>query len=290
MSKFLARLCFSTAILGLATVTNAQLPPASQTPQPTPSIAPSPTPTTPPATATPDIKLFSRAVEIFWRTKRAQTESQIEIDGKNTQTPNLNFRGYATVKTIAQTGYKFRSEIKVAQAAGSPQTAYTVVCDGKQVWIYRPDKRQYAQTNLNDFQRQSYSYAIGLSSIFFVSMDEKERQEVAASLAANRNEPLALSKESLKDLNGSLQKINGQDLYVYSYENKQEKIGFVGYVQPQTAVIKQVSFTGLASGTELTINEKIVNRISLNDSNPDVFRFSPPQGAKKVNSLAIEFV
>lgn len=121
-------------------------------------------------------------------------------------------------------------------------------------------------------------------------MNEKDRQGLATTLSPNRKDPLDLPQDTIKDLNGSLQNINGQQLYVYSYENKQDKTNFIGYIHPQTAAIKQVEFIGMANSSELKINEKIINRINLNASNVNIFKFLPPKGVKKVNSLAIDLI
>ncbi len=292
MSKFLFGSIFAALIVGLASTTHAQLPPTSPAsplptqaePQPSPALSPQPT-----ATTKPDLTLLGKALGIFLQTNKAKTDAQIVM---TLQDKGADLKIYAQTKTIAKTSGEFRSELTFAQPGQQPTATYTIVCDGRSVWIYRPDRRQYAQTTITKFQAQPYSYLVGLSSIFFLTITEPVRRDLKASLASSPSVLTSLPESQIKDLQGGKQQIDGRELYVYSYNNKLENWLFNGFVEPQTGILKQIEFTGKLDpkdgGTNFTIAEKIVDRNSQPVINNATFKFSPPKGTKKVTSLAID--
>jgi outer membrane lipoprotein-sorting protein len=290
MSKFLSGIIIATALLSWTRIAHAQLPTALPTPpqsKPAPSIPAQPTPSIAPTSATPDLILLGKVISKFWQTNRAQTESKIVmslLDG------STDLKVYATVKTIVQTGNKFRTELIFAQPGSSPTATYTIVCDGQNVWTYRLDKRQYAQTTFAKFQSESYSFLIGAASIFFLSIPEADRQEIITALAKDQDFLTSLPPEQIKELKGSQRQLDGQNSYVYSYEDKKEDWNFNGFIQPQTGILKQIELTGKTVGMKFTLVEKIVNRNSQPTVDRQSFRFSPPKGVKKVQSLPIDLL
>ena len=297
----------AAALVSLAGAAQAQLPSASPSlppTQPTPSISPSPIPTTTPiptptpsavpsgspAATTVDLKLLSKAIGIFWQGSRSQSESQLvmTIQGKTTNTKLVTIN--ATSKTIAQTGDKFRSELTVSKAGSLSKLTYTVVGNGQTVWVYRPDKRQYAQYTFAAFKSEYYSTLIGLSSVFFVSMPETTRKQITAGLATDNNPLSSIPQSEIKSLQGSNRLVDGQNLYVYSYDNKEEKLAFSGFVQPETGVLKQIEFVSNDERGDLKITEKILSHTTSNNTTSQTFRFSPPRGAKKVKSVSSDLL
>jgi outer membrane lipoprotein-sorting protein len=297
MSKFLLRTIVATALLGLASTSHAQLPPASPV-TPVPSKSPSPSPTTSPqpsvspqptAPTTPDLTLLGKVLGVFLQTDRAQTESEIVMTLKGKA---ADMKVYARTKTIAKTSGEFRSEVIFAQPGQSPTATYTIVSDNSKVWIYRPDRRQYTQTTLAKFQAQPYSYLIGISSIFFLSVSEANRKDINAALAASPNFLTSLPKSDLKDLQGGRRQLEGKELYVYSYTNQPDSWGFNSLVNPQTGTLEQIEFNSKVDDKDgimnFTLNEKIVTRNPQPAVNNTLFKFSPPKGTKKVKSLDID--
>ncbi len=284
MLKFLSKIVVAAVLVSLTGTAQAQVPSASPA---TPPIEPSPTatPTTAPSATNLDVKLLSKAVGKFWQGNRAQTESQsvMTIQGK---TPNAKLVTInAKAKTIAQTGDRFRSELTISEVGNpSPQT-YTIVGNGQTVWVYSPAKRQYAKYTFSDFKSEYYSTLIGLSSVFFVSMPEATRKQIVASLQ-NDGDPLSsIPQADLKDLQGSNRSIDGLDLYVYSYDNKEEKLSFSGSVQPETGILKQIEFASNDDRGDVRITEKILSHTTSNNNTSQIFRFSPPRGVKRVKSV-----
>ncbi|AFY96429.1 LolA family protein [Chamaesiphon minutus] len=306
MFKFLLGTLILTAPMVVTHTLQAQLPPAtpdsstppSSQPQPKPSVSPQPSVAPQPSTAPlpttatePDLTLLGKVLGAFLQTNKARTESQIvmKLQGKDG-----DVEIYARSKTVAKTSGEFRSELTFAQPGQPPTASYTIVSNGSKVWIYRPDRRQYAQTTLAKFQAQPYSYLVGLSTIFFLSVTESNRREINAALAVSPSFLTSLPKEQIKDLQGSRRQLEGQELYAYSYENKTENWSFNSLVNPQTGIIRQIEFTGKLDakdgGTNFTLTEKIIDRNSQPTIANSLFKFSPPKGSKKVKSLDIDLI
>ena len=276
MSKLLLRIV-ATALIGWASTAQAQVPP----------ISPSPLPPQQPAVTAPDLTLLGRAMGDFLQTNRVATQSQLVM---TIQDKGVDVKIYAQTKTIAQTSGEFRSELTFARPGQPPTATYTIVSDRRRVWIYRPDRRQYSQTTIAKFQAQPYSYLVGISSTFFLTVTEPTRRELNAALASSPNFLAALPERDIKDLQGSKRQVEGQELYVYSYTDKVEKWTFNGFVQPQTGILKQVEFTGIDAkdGWTFSLTEKIIDRNPRPNVNSSTFKFLPPKGTKKVQSLSID--
>lgn len=298
MFKLLLGTLLTTAPIGWASATQAQLPPASPSPipsqsQPQPTASPTPSQSQPPspqpAATAPDLTLLGKVLGAFLKTNRVSTESQIVMTVPD---KGVDLKIYAQTKTIAQSSGEFRSEITFAQPGQPPTATYTIVSDNRRVWIYRSDRRQYSQTTVAKFQAQPYSYLVGISSIFFVTLTEPARRELNAALVSSPNFLADLPERDIKDLQGSKRQVEGQELYVYSYTNKLGNWTFNSFVQPQTGILKQVEFIGKLDakdgGTNFTIAEKIIDRHPQPTVNSSIFKFLPPKGTKKVQSLSID--
>jgi outer membrane lipoprotein-sorting protein len=281
MSKLLSGIAIATLLIGLAGTTQAQVPPAS--PTPTPQSQPSsPVPST---ATTPDLSLLSKAVGVFWQTDRAETKSQMTID---VAAEGTNVKMYAQIETIAQTGNKFVTKLTFTSPGESTQSTYKIISNGKKVWIYRPDRRQYAETTFAKFNAGSDSFWIGTSSFLFTSLNETERREMVDTLSTDRNILTTLLKGQTGDLQGRKQQLDGEELYKYSYENKSENWTFNGLLQAQTGVVKQIEIVGKNQGMSFSISDKIISRNNQPTISTKTFRFSPPKGVKKVKSLEID--
>jgi outer membrane lipoprotein-sorting protein len=292
MSKFWLRTLVVTLIIGCASHTPAQLPPASPaSPLPTKTES-QPAPVSPATVTTkPDLTLLGKALGIFLQTNRATTNSQLVMV---LQDKGADFKIYAQTTTIAKSSGEFRSELTFEQPGQQPTAKYTIVSDGRRVWIYRPDRRQYAQTTIAKFQAQPYSYLVGLSSIFFLTITEPVRRDLQASLATSPDVLTSLPENQIKDLRGSRQQVDGRELYTYSYNNQTENWVFNGFVEPQTGILKQIEFAGKLDpkdgGGNFTLTEKIIDRNPQPAINNSSFKFSPSKGTKKVPSLEIDLL
>jgi outer membrane lipoprotein-sorting protein len=267
-------------LVSLTSTAGAQTPTVTPRPIPTPS-----TPSARPTATTPDLKLLTKTIGIFWQGNRAQTDSQIVMTiqrpGKNTSPIQIN----ANVKTIAQTDDRFRSELILSRSGSPTKITYSIVCDGQNVWIYRPDKRQYSQTTFSEFKPQTYSLLVGLSTVFFVSAPESGRKTVVTDIAAGRDPFKSIPAELMTNLQGNIRQVDGQNLQVYTIDNKLSKISFTSLVQPATGILKQIEFTSNTEVGDIKIVEKILTHTTTTNSSNQIFRFSPPPGVKKVKSV-----
>jgi outer membrane lipoprotein-sorting protein len=279
----------AVALISLTGNTQAQIPPASTTP--TPKLQPTLTTSTP-LKAT-DLPLLTRAIGKFWQTDRAETESKMEIDLSDEKGKNKIF---VFIKTIAKVGQKLRSELTILHLRGSAndrvgKTAkikYTIVCDGKKVWIYRPDLRQYAQIDDSNFfyGKPSSSIVVGLFSILFTSLDEARRQELAMDILGENNKIVAL--DNFKGWQVSQQQINSRNLFVYTFDDSEAfNSKITGVINPQMAMFEQIELKFDNKSRQIKIVETIIKRNSQVAITDKTFTFSPPKGVKKVKSLEI---
>jgi outer membrane lipoprotein-sorting protein len=284
MSKLLSRTVLATALMGLACTTQSQALPVSFQPLKSPLYAQVSAPKSPVATA-PDLTLLSKAVGAFWQTDRTETDSQVTISMID---KGLDMKVYARVKTIAQIGDRFNAQLEFAPPGSKDKITYTIVSDGQKVWTYRPDLRQYSETSLSKFKTGSNSFWIGVSSFFFLSLTETQRQEMVSSLGTDRDFIKAMPQAEVKDIEGMNREVNGEKFYVFSYKSDVEKLKFVFFLDPTSATTKRLEFSGNDRGLNVTFDEKIITRNTQVKFDKQTFTFSPPKGTKKVKTLAIE--
>lgn len=294
MSKFSSQIAIAALLVSLTGNVYAQVPtnssPSPESPKPNPATTPAPNPTATPTATTPDLKLLGKAIGLFWQGNRATTNSQIVMTLQRKGTTAKPIQLDAMVKTISQTDDKFRSELTVARSGTASKITYSIVCDGKNVWMYRPDKRQYSKSTFAEFKPQFHSLLVGLSTVFFVSMSEAGRKAIVAEIAAGSDPLKTIPRNDLVNLKGNSRQVDGQNLYVYSFDNQAEKSVFNGFIQPETGILKQIEFVSNTNDADIKVIEKIVNHTTTNNLSNQLFRFSPPRGVKKVKSLSIDLL
>jgi outer membrane lipoprotein-sorting protein len=267
------------SLIALTGDTQAQSPPASTTPAPQSQPA---SPTGTPLKAS-DLPLLTRAVGKFWQTDVAETESQMEIDSYNEKGKT---KAFVSVKTIAKVGKKFRSELTIDRVTQKSKIKYTIVSDGKKVWIYRPDIRQYAETSIDDFYSKPSASIIGLFSITFISLGELQRQQLVTDILGEQNQIISL--ENFKSLQVRQQQIDKQISSVYTYSDRSDEVSISGFINPQTGIFNRIVFKFGDKQNRTEMVEKMIGRNSQPISTDKTFAFSPPKGVKKVKILQTE--
>ncbi|HLP87557.1 MAG TPA: hypothetical protein VK184_02985 [Nostocaceae cyanobacterium] len=224
-------------------------------------------------------ELLIKAATNFWQSDRYLTESQSLITAKT--------RGGTVLielssKTIAQSGAKFRSEITFGE--DEDKASYVVVSDGEQVWIYHPKLKQYSITSTDEFKEV---FLIGMSSVLFMQFPEESREIIAQNQSSKSVlEALGLlDNSSLKVEQGI---INNQQMSVYKYFNAEDGFNISSFIEPATGILKQLQFGGESSGYDILITEKNIQRTPEPEITNETFKFIPPAGVKKVDSLSIE--
>ncbi|HEY9610022.1 hypothetical protein [Allocoleopsis sp.] len=236
----------------------------------------------------PDLALLAKTVANFVKSERYQTESELQLNATSSGT---TVRSSAQVKTLAQSPQQFRSEITFGTPGSSGGRRYLVVSNGKQVWIYRPDLKQYAVSDYASFNKSDNSFLIGMSSSLFLEIaPEFKPLRVQGSISDQKiREILAEMLRSEKtNLKGDRRSIEGRDYYVYEYTDTKEGYTINALVAPDQATVEQIRIVSQSEGVDVVINEKILRRVENPAIAPDTFNFSPPQGAKKVKSISLE--
>lgn len=227
-----------------------------------------------------DLELLARAITGFLQSDRYLTESESLVSAK---TEGFDFKINVQTKTLAQSGRKFRSEITFTQPGTKAKLYSLVICDGKQVWIYRPELKQYAIIPYTAFKE---SFLIGISSLAFLEIPEDTRKLISQSDSSSEIvQEFGLTNDS--GLKEEKRTVDGEEFTVYSYTDTKDGFSFSGFFQSATATLKQIQMGGNSQGLDILITEKIIQRTANPTIDAQTFTFSPPPGAKKVRSLSI---
>jgi outer membrane lipoprotein-sorting protein len=278
MSKLcpgIIRTIVTTALIAITSATQAQQAPLpSSKPQPPAVVVPTTAPTK------QDLKLLSKAAGIFWQTDRSETESKVLFHGtKNGVTIDSTIQ----LKTIAQTGGKFRSQLTFTPIGSTVKATYVIVSNGADVWIHRPDRNEYTKTTFAAFDRDRVW--IGISSFLFLSVDEKSRQQLIDSLGTDRDLIINLNPPKPKDLQWATRQIDGVNFSIYSFDVEKFKVDV--FLPPENAHLQKIEFSSQEPILDLTFSETIIKRSSQVTITDRTFTFAPPKGTKKVKSIKI---
>ncbi|MBF2065199.1 MAG: hypothetical protein IGS39_12365 [Calothrix sp. C42_A2020_038] len=231
-----------------------------------------------------DLPLLIKTGETFFKGNNYQTVSQMQLKGTN-QGTDVTF--YIQTKTIVNSDNKFRSEIAFAQEGRPVKQSAIVVSDGKQVYIHRPDLRQYSVISPQAFNKSNDSFLIGLSSSFFLEFADSIGKYIASGALSQPNVINEISAAANQAIQGESRNLEGKQLYVYSFNDPKQGYTLSAFVNPQFANLEQMQIVGQDNGLDIAIIEKIQQRTEVKNLAPQTFSFTPPRGAKKVKSLSI---
>ncbi|MBD2248477.1 hypothetical protein [Nostoc sp. FACHB-888] len=227
-----------------------------------------------------DLELLARAITAFLQSDRYLTESESLVSAKK---DGFDLNIQVQTKTLAKSDGKFRSEITFTQPGGKTKLYTLVICDGKQVWIYKSELQQYAIISYAAFKEEFF---IGLSSFVFLKVPENTRKLIAQSDSSSE----ILQKFGLANNSGLKEEkriIDGEEFSAYNYTDAKDGFSYSGLVQPATATLKQMQIGVNSEGLNILATEKIIQRTANPTINAQTFKFLPPPGAKKVKSLSI---
>lgn len=230
-----------------------------------------------------DLSLLAKASAAFLQSDRYRTESEIQVKATSNST---SLTSTAKVNTLVQSPNQFRAEITFPDSKNPNQPDSIVVSDGKQVWISRPDLKQYAIIPYEKFGQVDDNYWIGMSSLWFLEIPPETRKTLAQGALSDPKVQKDLGLSENLAVKGTTQTIDGQELYGYEYIDK-EDFSIRAFVDPKTALLQQIVLSGQSAGFDIVITERILRRVA----DPTVTRltFQPPprSGAKQVKTLAI---
>lgn len=264
-------------IAGLANLSVAKSTPQKQS---NPVVTPSDTAANPQF----DLPLLLKTSQTFFKGDSYQTLSQMQIKGASEGT---DFTFNAQIKTIVKFPNQFRSEIAFIQPGQIARKTAQVVSDGKQVYIYRPDLKQYSVSTYADFNKSDDSFLMGLSSSFFLEFGDDISKMISSGMLTEQIIMNEFGADINQAIKGENRKIDGKDLYVYSYNDTKQGYSLNAFVNPLLANLEQMQIVGKDGGMDISITEKILERSSATNLTPQSFKFAPPKGVKKVKSLSI---
>ena len=229
-----------------------------------------------------NLPLLAKATAAFVQSDRYRTESEMRVKASSGGT---DVTSVAKVTTLVQVPYQFRAEITFPSDTGK-EVKSIVISDGKRVWMYRPDLKQYAVTPFEKFDDLDDYYWIGMSSYWYSSVTPDVRELFTNGSLTDPQVLKELGMTGTSPLKGSSQTLNGRSLYSYEFTDK-EGFTISALVEPSTAELKQIRLNGKSDGFNVDIAERILSRTANPEIAASIFKFTPPSGAKLVKSVAI---
>lgn len=229
-----------------------------------------------------DLPLLAKSSAVFVQSDRYRTESEIRVRATSGGT---DVTSLAKVTTLAQSPNQFRAEITFPSDTGT-EVKSIVISDGKQVWMYRSDLKQYAVTPYEKFDDLDGYYWIGMSSYWFLAVPADIRKPIAEGALADPQVLNELGINNTSPLKGRSQTLDGRSLYRYEYTDE-EGFTIAALIEPTTAELKQISLTGKSEGFNIDIAERILTRTANPAIAASTFKFTPPLGAKLVKTVEI---
>lgn len=250
------------------------LQPAKATPRPAPTLLSQ-------LSSKLDLPLLAKASAVFVQGDRYRTESEIRVKAVSGGTDVTSF---AKVTTLVQSPNQFRAEISFP-SGNATEIKSIVISNGKQVWMYRPDLKQYAVIPYEKFDDFNGYYWIGMSSYWYLTVPAEVRKPIAEGALADPQVLKELGIDGAFPLKGSSQTLDGRSLYRYEFSDSELTIATL--IEPATAELKQIRLTGKSDGFNIDIAELILSRTLNPAIAANAFKFTPPVGVKLVKSVEI---
>ncbi len=231
-----------------------------------------------------DLPLLVKTVTNFLHGDAYETESQTRFS-LGQQGANVDF--YMQSKTIVATPGKFRAEVVFTKPGETTKEPTLIISDGQKVSIYRPDLRQYTVMSANAFEKTNDSYLIGMSSALFLQVPSDAKQIVAQGKLSDKDVLSEIGLAANTAIKQDQQTIDGVPLSVYNYTDSKAGWTISAFIQPETTTLKQLQVAGGGEGFNIVMTEQILSRTENPPITPTTFTFTPPKGAKLVESLEI---
>jgi outer membrane lipoprotein-sorting protein len=231
--------------------------------------------------------LLIKAFKNYFGGDRAQSSTTTKLEVKSGV---LSFQAVVNHQTSIESAKRFRSEIEYISNDSVGSRKYLVVSDGRILWVYRPDAKQFAILPQQEFGKNPLSLMNVdlLSSVFL--MRPPNIQQMLKELDDNAEISKALAKLEAAgnetDAQGNtLQayKITGESIPEAKAYNFEARL----LIDPTTETLKQIHFSGKQQGFQVKISETILERSAPTSFEPKHFSFYPPIGTKRVPKLSV---
>ncbi|MBW4580562.1 MAG: hypothetical protein KME42_13445 [Tildeniella nuda ZEHNDER 1965/U140] len=231
----------------------------------------------------PDLLLLSKVITGFLKSDDYQTQSTMNV---NAVIGNTTVTSDAQIQTTAQFPNKFRTEVLFAKPGTKTQIKTLIVSDGKLVWVYRADLKQYAIFNYEKFDQLEDSYWIGFATTMFAQTPLEVKTAVAKGALSDTNllQEIGLA---LSDLKGGTRTVDSQTFYAYEYNAAKQGFLMSAFIEPDSAVLKQLRIVGKYLDSDISMVERILSRVAIAPVSTNTFTFTPPKGTKKVKALVL---
>ena len=231
----------------------------------------------------PDLSLLSKVITGFLKSDAYQTQSTMNVKAV---IGNTTVASEAEIQTIAQFPNKFRTEVSFAKPGTQTQVKTLIISDGKRVWAYRADLKQYAVLTYEKFDQLEDSYWIGFATTIFSQTPPEAKAAVAKGALSDADSMQKIGLE-LNALKGEPRTVDRQNFYTYEYKDANRGFLLSASVEPDSALLKQLQIVGKYQDADITMVERILSRVAIAPVAANTFTFTPPKGTKKVKALAL---
>jgi outer membrane lipoprotein-sorting protein len=223
--------------------------------------------------------LFGKAFWAFFGSDVVQTTSRTVLKGVS---GGFKFSVSMQHQTIAKTPGQFRTDLEFVDTA-QPKRKYQVISDGKTLWIYRPDRKEFSVQTYKQFDASDDSSMIGLATGLYLSATDLKQLIPETSPT-----PKELQEGGIEDLGKKVAE-DGKSFQVYGMKDAQSSNANMQFwVNPQTAQIERLRLFGKEKEMELELQETLLQFQRNNSVSASQFAFQPPAGAKQVEKISIE--
>ena len=222
---------------------------------------------------------FAKAFQSFFGTDTLQTVTQTQLKGTS---GGVDITMSFQQQTVVSTAGRFRTELEFKD---NPGRKYQVICDGKKLWIYRPDTQEFSVQTYKQFDDSDDAILIGLATGLHLSLPPELRQLLAPGSMVS---PQDLQDAGIQDL-GQKAAENGKLHRVYSLSDRQDSsYNLQLWINSQTTQIAILHLSGNEKGTQIELKETLVQYRQNPSVQSNLFTFQPPAGVRQVQKLSID--
>jgi hypothetical protein len=221
-----------------------------------------------------DFSPLSKMLKAFAQKDTYKTTSQIQVTAKKA---GFSAELGMQTETIVRSPNQYHSRLRLTPIGSEAPINATIISNGKLVWLYRPDLRQYTVIPYATFTKSDHDWLIGISSLAFVNLPAEFKQ--MATFSSDRlKQTLETSQTALR---GEAQVLDNQAVYSYELPLPNGGAATVSVI-PESGELKRLNITGKFQGMDMVITESILNRVTEPLVASAYFQFVPPQGTKQV--------
>ena len=219
-----------------------------------------------------------------------QIESAVEL---KVEVPNAPIVSNAKLKTIVAAPNKFNTEVGFLNEDDS-DSAFQIVSDGKQVWIYDVAQNRYSIGEYKQFIESETGLAVGTISNFYLKTLNGVNNNKIAGRAIAKLPPNRLMRYFQRFANVDLQnmviktaEVDGKPYNLYEINAYDKSYQATVYVTPQQADIERVDVSGTKNGLKVMVRDTVVSQSAPDSLADDLFLFLPPEDAQQVEQIEI---